>query len=132
MFIAFGAEGLAIILLLKLAHIPIMFVVLSGLVFFAWGEIYSLFPAITGDLFGKKFATTNYGALYTAKGTASLLVPIGSLLKASTGSWVPIFALAIVFDFTAALLALFVLKPLRARVVSQSATMVPAATGGED
>jgi MFS transporter, OFA family, oxalate/formate antiporter len=130
MFIAFGAEGLAIILLLKLAHIPIMFVVLSGLVFFAWGEIYSLFPAIAGDLFGKKFATTNYGALYTAKGTASLLVPIGSLLKASTGSWVPIFALAIAFDFAAALLALFVLKPLRSRVISQSAAMVPAATGG--
>ena len=130
MFIAFGAEGLAIILLLKLAHIPIMFVVLSGLVFFAWGEIYSLFPAIAGDLFGQKFATTNYGALYTAKGTASLLVPVGSLLVASTGSWVPIFALAIAFDFAAALLALFVLKPLRARVVSQAAAMVPAMTGG--
>jgi MFS transporter, OFA family, oxalate/formate antiporter len=132
MFIAFGAEGLAIILLLKLAHIPIMFVVLSGLVFFAWGEIYSLFPAIAGDLFGKKFATTNYGALYTAKGTASLLVPIGSLLKASTGSWVPIFALAIAFDFAAALLALLVLKPLRSRVVSESAAMVPVVTGGRE
>ncbi len=132
MFIAFGAEGLAIVLLLKLAHIPAMFVVLSGLVFFAWGEIYSLFPAISGDLFGKKFATTNYGLLYTAKGTASLLVPIGSMLKASTGSWVPIFGLAIAFDFTAALLALLVLKPLRARVVARTATMLPAATGGSE
>ena len=132
MFIAFSAEGLAIILLLRLAHIPLMFVVLSGLVFFAWGEIYSLFPAIAGDLFGQKYATTNYGALYTAKGTASLLVPIGSLVKASTGSWVPIFALAIAFDLAAALLALFVLKPLRSRVVSQAATMMPAATGGGD
>jgi OFA family oxalate/formate antiporter-like MFS transporter len=129
MFIAFGAEGLAIILLLKLAHIPAMFVVLTGLVFFAWGEVYSLFPAITGDLFGQRFATTNYGALYTAKGTASLLVPIGSLIQAKTGSWVPVFVLAIAFDFTAALLALFVLKPLRARVVSQAAAMAPA-TGG--
>jgi OFA family oxalate/formate antiporter-like MFS transporter len=126
MFIAFGTEGLAIILLLNLAHIPTMFVVLSGLVFFAWGEIYSLFPAIAGDLFGRRFATTNYGALYTAKGTASLLVPIGSLLQASTHSWVPIFALAIVFDFTAALLALLVLKPLRARTVARAATMRPA------
>jgi MFS transporter, OFA family, oxalate/formate antiporter len=128
MFMAFGAEGLAIILLLKLAHIPAMFVVLSGLVFFAWGEISSLFPAISGDLFGRKFATTNYGLLYTAKGTASLLVPIGSILQASTGSWVPIFGLAIAFDFAAALLALLVLKPLRARAVAP--TMVPAATGG--
>lgn len=130
MFIAFGAEGLAIILLLKLAHIPVAFVVLSGLVFFGWGEIYSLFPAISADLFGRKFATTNYGLLYTAKGTASLLVPIGSLLKASTGSWVPIFALAIVFDFAAALLALFVLKPLRARAVAAAPAMAPATGGG--
>jgi MFS transporter, OFA family, oxalate/formate antiporter len=130
MFIAFGAEGLAIILLLKLAHIPLAFVVLSGLVFFAWGEIYSLFPAISGDLFGKKFATTNYGLLYTAKGTASLLVPIGSMLKASTGSWVPIFVVAIAFDFAAALLALFVLKPLRARVVAKTPAMMPATGGG--
>lgn len=132
MFIAFSAEGLAIVLLLRLAHIPAMFVVLTGLVFFAWGEIYSLFPAINGDLFGRKFATTNYGLLYTAKGTASLLVPIGSLLKASTGSWVPIFVVAVVFDFGAALLAVLALKPLCARWVARTApTVVPAAGGGE-
>lgn len=126
MFVAFGLEGLAIILLLRLAHIPAAFVVLSGLVFFGWGEIYSLFPATSGDLFGRKWATTNYGLLYTAKGTASLLVPYGSYLQGLTGSWVPIFTVAIVFDFCAALLALFVLKPLRARVVSQAAIMAPA------
>ncbi len=133
MFVAFSLEGLAIILLLKLAHIPAMFVVLSGLVFFGWGEIYSLFPSINGDLFGRKFATTNYGLLYTAKGTASLLVPIGSILKASTGSWVPIFIVAIVFDFTAALLALFALKPLSARWVSRTtAAMAPAPAAGAE
>jgi len=125
MFIAFGLEGTAIILLLRLAHNPIYFVVLTGLTFFAWGEIFSLFPAICGDLFGRKFATTNYGALYTAKGTASLLVPIGSLLKASTGSWVPIFVLAIIFDYTAALLAMFALKPLRVRWLSRAVAQAP-------
>ncbi len=123
MFIAFSLEGTAIILLLRFAHVPVYFILLTGLTFFAWGEIYSLFPAISGDLFGRKFATTNYGALYTAKGTASLLVPIGSILQASTGSWVPIFALAIAFDYIAALLALFVLKPLRIRWLSQSAAV---------
>jgi OFA family oxalate/formate antiporter-like MFS transporter len=133
MFIAFSLEGLAIILLLKLAHIPAMFVVLSGLVFFGWGEIYSLFPSINGDLFGRKFATTNYGLLYTAKGTASLLVPIGSILKASTGSWVPIFMVAIAFDFIAALLAMFVLKPVCARWVSGArATPAPAPVAGAE
>ncbi len=132
MFVAFSAEGLAIVLLLNLAHVPAMFVVLTGLVFFAWGEIFSLFPAINGDLFGRRFATTNYGLLYTAKGTASLLVPIGSLLKASTGSWMPIFVVAIVFDFAAALLAVLALKPLCARWVARTApTVVPATGGGE-
>ena len=126
MFLAFGLEGFAIILLLRLAHIPAAFVVLTGLVFFGWGEIYSLFPATSGDLFGRKWATTNYGLLYTAKGTASLLVPYGSYLQALTGSWVPIFTVAIVFDFCAALLALFVLKPLRVRVVSRAGMMAPA------
>jgi MFS transporter, OFA family, oxalate/formate antiporter len=126
MFMAFGLEGIAIILLLRLAHIPVAFIVLTGLVFFGWGEIYSLFPATSGDLFGRKWATTNYGLLYTAKGTASLLVPYGSYLQGLTGSWVPIYTVAIVFDFCAALLALFLLKPLRVRVVSQAAAMAPA------
>ncbi len=128
MFVAFLAEAVGITLLLLLAHIPTMFVVLSGLVFFAWGEIYSLFPAISGDLFGRKYATTNYGLLYTAKGTASLLVPIGSWLQAATGSWMPIFLVAIVFDVTAACLALFVLKPLCGRVLAKAGPVqAPAA-----
>lgn len=115
MFLAFTLEGAAILLLIQLAHIPVLFVLLTGLTFFAWGEIYSLFPALCGDLFGRKFATTNYGLLYTAKGTASLLVPLGSWLAVHTGSWMPIFLIAVVFDWTAAVLALFVLKPLRIR-----------------
>jgi OFA family oxalate/formate antiporter-like MFS transporter len=119
MFIAFGLEGIAITALITYAHVPTLFVVLSGLVFFGWGEVYSLFPATSGDLFGRKYATTNYGALYTAKGTASLLVPVASYVQAATGSWLPIFRLAIAFDFTSALLALFVLKPLRKRWIAR-------------
>ncbi len=119
MLLAFGLEGVGILLLITFAHIPALFVVFSGLVFFAWGEIYSLFPAMCGDLFGRKFATANYGLLYTAKGTASLLVPLGNILKAATGSWMPIFVVAIVFDWIGALLAFFVLKPVRIRWVTR-------------
>ena len=130
MFIAFGLEGVGILLLISFAHVPVLFVVFSGLVFFAWGEIYSLFPAMCGDLFGRKFATTNYGLLYTAKGTASLLVPLGNVLQAATGSWMPIFVLAIAFDWIGAGLALFVLKPLRIRWVSdQLGAARPLAAG---
>ena len=132
MLIAFGLEGVGILLLITFAHIPLLFVLCSGLVFFAWGEIYSLFPAICGDLFGRKFATANYGLLYTAKGTASLLVPVGNLVKAATGSWMPIFVLAIAFDWIGALLAFFVLKPLRLRWLARNmaAPASPAAVTG--
>jgi len=115
MFIAFTLEGIAIFLLLTFAAHPLWFAICSGLTFFAWGEIYSLFPALCGDLFGRKYATVNYGLLYTAKGTATLLVPLGSYLYALTQSWWPIFGVAIVFDWTGALLALLVLKPLHKR-----------------
>ncbi len=130
MFIAFALEGCAIYLLISLAHIPLLFVIFSGLTFFGWGEIFSLFPAVCGDLFGKGFATTNYGLLYTAKGTASLLVPVGSLIAGSTGNWYPIFMLAIAFDWTAALLALFVLKPVRKRWLVARASVIPMPVAG--
>lgn len=115
MFLAFTLEGFAILLLINFAHNPLLFVLLTGLTYFAWGEVYSLFPALVGDMFGRKFASANYGLMYTAKGMATLLVPVGSWLHERTGSWVPIFALAIAFDWITACLALFVLKPLRAR-----------------
>src|SRR5438552_2726731 len=84
MFIAFFVEGVGIYALLYFAGNPVLFVILSGLVFFAWGEIYSLFPATCTDIYGRKFATTNYGMLYTAKGTASLLVPLANVLTNAT------------------------------------------------
>jgi MFS transporter, OFA family, oxalate/formate antiporter len=80
MTLAFGLEAIAIFALIKFAHNPLLFVVFSAFTFFGWGEIYSLFPALCGDFFGRKYATTNYGFLYTAKGTASMFVPVGSAL----------------------------------------------------
>jgi MFS transporter, OFA family, oxalate/formate antiporter len=119
MFIAFLLEGAGIYALLLLAGNPIWFVVMSGVVFFAWGEIYSLFPAMSTDLYGRQFATTNYGMLYTAKGTASLLVPLANVLTTATGSWVAVFILAALFNIVAAAMALFILKPMRIRTIGQ-------------
>jgi len=82
MTMAFGLEAVAIFILIKTAHNPLMFVIFSAFTFFGWGEIFSLFPATCGDFFGRKHATANYGFLYTAKGTASVFVPIGSALAA--------------------------------------------------
>ena len=113
MFIAFALEAVGIWALSAFGHDPVMFVILSGLVFFAWGEIYSLFPSTCTDIYGSQYATTNAGLLYTAKGTASLLVPFANVLS-SGGNWHTVFVVAAIMNAIAAVMALAVLKPLRA------------------
>ena len=120
MFIAFMIEGAGILALGLFGQDPLAFVLLSGLVFFAWGEIYSLFPATCGDTYGERNATTNAGLLYTAKGTASLLLKPLLAIQVYTGSWQMVFYVAAGMAFTAGVLALLVLKPLRARFVAAS------------
>ena len=116
MLIAFGLEGTAMTLWLLTRDNPILFVLLSGLVFFGWGEIFSLFPSTLTDTFGTKHATANYGCLYMAQGVGSVLGgPIAALLHQWTGSWTPVFAVIITMDFATAALAIFALKPLRKR-----------------
>lgn len=119
MFIAFTLEGIGIFMLYKLGSDPVWFVILSGLVFFAWGEIYSLFPATCTDTFGPKNASCNAGLLYTAKGTAALLVPYASSIQKATGSWDTVFIIAAVANIMAALLAIAVLKPWRLKVITR-------------
>src|SRR5207244_10038293 len=106
MFIAFGIEAVGIWALSIFGQDPLLFVILSGLVFFAWGEIYSLFPSTCTDVYGAKYATTNAGMLYTAKGTAALLVPFGNVIAIATGSWHAVFIIAALSNAAAALMAL--------------------------
>ena len=114
MFIAFGLEAVGIWALSQFGRDPALFVILSGVVFFAWGEIYSLFPSTCTDVYGVKYATTNAGLLYTAKGTAALLVPLANVLAAASGDWRAVFLVAALMNLAAAIMALAVLKPLRA------------------
>jgi len=127
MLIAFGLEAIGIVALWQLGRDPVLFVILTGVVFFAWGEIYSLFPSTCTDTFGTQYATANAGALYTAKGTASLLVPLSSLLAAATGGWHGVFIVAAVMNAAAALMAWFVLRPLR-RALFANTPQAPVAT----
>ena len=115
MLIAFTLDGAAILLLSKFGGNPLWFVLLTALVFFAYGEIYSLFPAICGDAYGRRFASANAGLLYVGKGVASLVVPLSSVIGASAVGWHGVFVVAAVMNFAAALLAIFVLQPLRRR-----------------
>jgi MFS transporter, OFA family, oxalate/formate antiporter len=115
MAIAFGLGGVSYWLLGALGHEPWAFVIFAALIFLTWGEIFSLFPSTCTDTFGPKFATVNLSLLYTAKGTSAFLVPVANLVKSSTGSWHMVFVVTALMNFAVVALALFVLKPLRAR-----------------
>jgi OFA family oxalate/formate antiporter-like MFS transporter len=132
MFIAFAMEGIGIFLLYLWGHDPVWFVLLSGFVFFAWGEIYSLFPSTCTDTFGAKYAATNAGLLYTAKGTAALLVPFANYLQQGTGNWDAVFLVAAGANILASLLAIAVLKPWRRKVVANAQARPEADAGSRD
>ena len=131
MGIAFALEAIGIFALLSFIGHPLLFVILSGLVFFAWGEIYSLFPAAIGDVFGPKYAATNYGILYTAKGTASLFAGSGAAwLFETRGTWETVFWAAIICDLLAASLAYFWLRPLVQRLALGRQQTIPVEAAG--
>lgn len=128
MTIAFLLEAVAIVTMLVFKDNAVAFVLLSGIVFFGWGEIFSLFPATLTDIFGTGNATTNYGFLYMAQGVGAILgAPVAALLHQTTQSWVPIFGIVTIMDVATALLAFFVLKSWRKRMVSQPVEMNLAA-----
>ena len=128
MTFAFALEAVAIVMLLMFRENAYAFALLSGLVFFAWGEIFSLFPSTLTDTFGTKHATTNYGFLYMAQGVGSLLGgPVAALIHDSVDSWVPVFCIAIALDLIVAALAWFVLKPARRAYLGVEGPAVPAA-----
>ena len=119
MAIAFGLGGISYWLLGTFGTAPWAFVLFAALIFLTWGEIFSLFPSTCTDTFGPKFATVNLSLLYTAKGTSAFLVPIANIVKSSTGSWHMVFVVTALMNFVVVGLALFVLKPLRQRMLAK-------------
>ncbi|MBN8979757.1 MAG: oxalate/formate MFS antiporter [Rhizobiales bacterium] len=113
MAIAFTAGGIAYWLLGSFGTTPWTFVICAALIFFTWGEIFSLFPSTCTDMFGPKYATTNTALLYTAKGLSAFVVPLANVLKSQTGSWHAVFIVAAIMNFVVVLLALFVVRPWR-------------------
>jgi len=123
MFLTFGVEAILIFLITRIAGKPIAFVALFSFVFLFWGEIYSLFSATTGDVFGPKNASANYGMVYTAKGLASIFAGFGAAALAAYlgGSFAVAFYISAALCAIAALFSLFVLRPLlRSRIANES------------
>ncbi len=128
MVIAFSIGGLSYLLLGSLGGNPWLFVLFAGLIFFTWGEIFSLFPSTCTDAFGPKYATVNASLLYTAKGASALLVPFANLIQTASGSWQAVFMVAALVNFLVVALALLVLRPLR-YAQAQAASVGLAAAG---
>ena len=131
MVLVFIVEGVAIWGLMKFGHSASGFLIFAPLIFLGYGEIFSLFPAASGDTFGPKYAAANNGFLYTAKGTSSLLIPLSAVLKASAGSWVPVLWIAGALPILAAFLAKFVLSPMRRRMLERVAAEEPERKVGQ-
>jgi len=115
MAIAFTCGGIAYWLLGSVGTSPWAFVACAGLIFLTWGEIFSLFPSTCTDAFGSQYATTNLSLLYTAKGASALLVPVANIIAVATGGWHAVLVVTAIMNFIVVALALFALKPLRAR-----------------
>jgi OFA family oxalate/formate antiporter-like MFS transporter len=116
MAVAFFLGACSYGLLASSGHGPWTFVICAGLIFFTWGEIFSLFPSLCTDTFGPRFAAANASLLYTAKGTAALLVPFANVLQGATGGWAMVFTIAAVSNLFVSILAVAVLRPLRQRI----------------
>jgi OFA family oxalate/formate antiporter-like MFS transporter len=122
MAIAFALGGLSYWLLGSFGTYPWAFVAFAAMIFLTWGEIFSLFPSTCTDTFGPKFATVNLSLLYTAKGASAFFPTVASVIKEHTGSWQMVFVVCTVMNLIVVALALFVLRPLRQRVLTQAKT----------
>jgi OFA family oxalate/formate antiporter-like MFS transporter len=123
MMIAFTLEAFGIAALGCFGSDPYAFLILSGVVFLAWGEVYSLFSALAGDAFGTKHIGKIYGVLYMAKGIGALLVPLGNLIMEATGTWSTVLFAVAAMDLAAVCLAIVLLRPVLARHVERSQRM---------
>jgi OFA family oxalate/formate antiporter-like MFS transporter len=127
MLLMFSAEGVAFLGMAAFGRLPLAFLVFAALIFLFWGEIFSLFPAICGDIFGVRNATANNGLLYTAKGTSALMVPLASLLVAATGTWTAVLLVMAVSSVGAGVLAKLVVHPMRRRMLAPQVLPVEVA-----
>ncbi len=114
MAIAFSLGACSYAMLAYFGTSPWAFVTAAALIFFTWGEIFSLFPSTCTDLFGTRYATANASLLYTAKGTSAWLVPLANVLQATTGSWHTVFVASAMGNALVVIAALLILRPLRA------------------
>jgi OFA family oxalate/formate antiporter-like MFS transporter len=123
MLLIFSLESGALLGMAVFGRNPHGFLLFAALIFLFWGEIFVVFPALSGDSFGIQYAAANNGLLYTAKGTAALAVPLANVLMVATGAWTSVLLVASACSLTSGLLAKFVLVPMRKRLAAARAVV---------
>jgi OFA family oxalate/formate antiporter-like MFS transporter len=131
MFFVFLGEGLALLGIIKFGHNPYLFLVFAPLIYLCWGEIYAISSALIGDTYGNRYLTANAGALFTTKGFAAIIVPVGSLLRAVTGNWNSVFIFCSAIAVLSALASRFVLAPMRRNFIARSNAEYGASVGAD-
>lgn len=105
MTLFFALQGTCSLLLLLLGSIELLFIGIICLIGLFWGPIFTFFPSITADYFGRRHSTTNYGITYTAKAWGGLFGGyIVAWLVTSFQSFTTPILMSAVFGFTATLL----------------------------
>jgi OFA family oxalate/formate antiporter-like MFS transporter len=132
MIVAFLIQALALVSVLRLGrHSPFWFITLLAIVFFTWGEIYSLFPAASADFFGIRNASSNYSFLYSSKGVAAILAGgLAAQLFEKTGTWTTAFYGSATLALLAGLMAFgLIAMPLPSKKQAQIAPAETAVKG---
>ena len=120
MLMIFSLESVALVGMAVFGRNPYGFLLFAALIFLFWGEIFVVFPALSGDSFGIRYAAANNGLLYTAKGTAALAVPLANLLMMATGTWTSVLLTAAACSLASGMLAKFLLVPMRKRLAAKA------------
>ncbi len=127
MVLSFTLQAMCLLMVVLLGRqSSTWFVTSLVLVYFTWGQIYSLFPATSGDYFGSRHATSNYAVLYTAKGVAAIIGPyVGAVLAEKYGWAIGFYGSAIM-----ALIAAMMAVRLRSVSAALKAAKLQAVSAG--
>ena len=127
MVLSFTLQAMCLLMVVLLGRqSSTWFVTSLVLVYFTWGQIYSLFPATSGDYFGSRHATSNYAVLYTAKGVAAIIGPyVGAVLAEKYGWAIGFYGSAIM-----ALIAAMMAVRLRSVSAALKAAKLHAVSAG--
>lgn len=133
MVVAFVIQAIALVSVIQLgAHSAVWFLICMVMVYYTWGEVYSLFPSTCADYFGPGCVSSNYSCLYSSKGTASIVGGwIAATIFEKLGSWNAVFYGSAVLALISAVIA-FQLRKMPLPVKASRAEVLAPGTAAPE